>query len=55
MKKILLGIILVTIYNLTIFAQQTAFAVKTDNGVAVFYSNGKKSFAFEISPLVPSR
>ncbi len=50
MKKILFGIILVTIFNLAIFAQQTpqAFAVKTDNGVAIVYNNGNKSFAFEI-------
>lgn len=48
MKKILFGIILVTFFNLVSFAQQTAFAVKTDNGIAVFYNNGKNSFAFEI-------
>jgi len=50
MRKIFLVLILLTISKVAMFAQQTpqVYAVNSENGVAVFYNNGKKSFAFEI-------
>lgn len=50
MKKILFGLILVTIYNLAAFAQTTpqVYAVKSDNGIIVVYNNKANTFAFEI-------
>lgn len=50
MKKILSIFILSLVFSLTILAQENpkVFAVKTENGVAVCYNNGNKTFAFEI-------